>query len=180
MTCPHRQVSLDWTDPAARLVGEPPRVEAASGWCVTCGRQVWGTEARPPVEAPIWEAQAVMANPLPPSDRTLYAPAGWVPPTRAPTPPGPLTCTDVDWLDEDGYAPVVCCQRDATHSSCDGVVCPAHRCRCSEPLPGPIPLSERCHYTLPDGRFCVGYRGHSGGHEAKVLDRVTDPPAGRD
>jgi hypothetical protein len=177
MTCPHRQVSLDWTDPAARLVGEPPRVEAASGWCVTCGRQVWGTEARAPAEpviAPpssppvrVWEAREVMAPPLPPSDRTRYAPAGWVPPTRAPTPPEPstLTCTDVDWPEDPSRAPAVGCQRAATHSSCDGVVCPAHRCRCSEPLPGPIPLSERCHYALPDGRFCVGYRGHDGRHE---------------
>lgn len=136
--CPHRQVSLDWTDPAARLVGEPPCVEAASGWCVTCGRQVWGTEARHPVEAP----------------------------TRAPASPepSPLMCTDVDWL---GWAEGVPCQRAATHSNTGGAaVCPAHRIRGDRPLPGPIPLSERCHYTLPDGRFCVGYRGHSGWHEA--------------
>jgi len=176
--CPHRQVSLDWTDPAARLVGEPPRVEAAFGWCVTCGRQVCGTEARAPAQpviAPpssppvrVWEAREVMAPPLPPSDRTRYAPAGWVPPTRAPTPPEPstLTCTDVDWPEDPSRAPAVGCQRAATHSSCDGVVCPAHRCRCSAPLPGPIPLSERCHYALPDGRFCVGHRGHDGDHEA--------------
>lgn len=167
MTCPHRQVSLDWTDPAARLVGEPPRVEAGSGFCVTCGRQVWGTEAAPPAYSTAWDAQEVTAPPLPPSDRTLNAPAGWVPPTRAPTPPEPstLTCTDVDWPEDPSRAPAVGCQRAATHSSCDGVVCQAHRCRCSEPLPGPIPLSERCHYALPDGRFCVGYRGHDGRHE---------------
>ena len=174
--CPHRQVSLDWSDPGARLVGEPPRVEAASGWCVTCGRQVWGTEARAPAEPVIapphvddWSDAVDPAQEQP----IHWNGEAWVEGRRKHAPP---RCTH-DWLDwEDG----VPCQRAATHSSCDGVVCPAHRCRCSEPLPGPIPLSERCHYTLPDGRFCVGYRGHSGGHEAKVLDRVTDPPAGRD
>ena len=215
--CPHRQVSLDWSDPGARLVGEPPRVEAASGFCVTCGRQVWGTEARAPAELagdagpspPVWKAQEVMANPLAPSDRTLYAPAGWVPPTRAPTPPphvddwsdavdpaqeqpihwngeawvegrrehAPPRCTH-DWLDWEEGVP---CQRAATHSNPDGAaVCPAHRICGAQPLSGTIPLSERCHYALPDGRFCNGYRGHGGRHEAKVLDRVTDPPAGRD
>lgn len=65
------------------------------------------------------------------------------------------------------------CGREATHTSCDGFACPAHLCRCSKPLPRPVPLSERCHYAGPDGRPCDGYRGHDDGPHEALWDAPT-------